>query len=283
MMNKGIHNRLSGVLALSFAITVMMGVAEEDIPKKKTIYMKVKSPKNKRKELPTPPTGKNWKLVWQDEFEGQEIDSEKWNVAGDHVRKDGFWWKKNCYLDGKGELIIKTTKEPEGYAAGAIKTRGKFEKKFGLFVVRCRITGCVGHGPAFWLTTSSVGKTEDQGRDGTEIDIMEKFKRGDTIQHALHWDGYGEEHKSRACVVTMSDVAEGYHTFALYWTEDEYIFYVDGIETWRTRDGGVSQVPEYIILSDEIRKWNGDISKEKLPHYFIVDYVRIYDAAEIPE
>ncbi len=38
---------------------------------------------------------------------------------------------------------------------------------------------------------------------------------------------------------------------------DEDIFKADDIETWRTHEGGVSQDPKYIILSDEVRKWNG--------------------------
>jgi beta-glucanase (GH16 family) len=72
---------------------------------------------------------------------------------------------------------------------------------------------------------------------------------------------------------------EGWHTFGLWWKPDEYIFYVDGKETWRTTTA-VCQVPEYIKLSDEIGKWGGDISKAKLPDAFLVDYVRVYDLVE---
>ena len=36
-------------------------------------------------------------------------------------------------------------------------------------------------------------------------------------------------------------------------------------------------MPEYILLSDEIGKWGGDIEKAKLPDEFLVDYVRVYD------
>jgi hypothetical protein len=36
-------------------------------------------------------------------------------------------------------------------------------------------------------------------------------------------------------------------------------------------------VPEYILLSDEIGKWGGDIKKTELPDQFLVDYVRVYD------
>ncbi len=61
---------------------------------------------------------------------------------------------------------------------------------------------------------------------------------------------------------------------------DEYVFFVDGKETWRTAAGGVCQVPLYIKLSDEIGKWGGDITMAKLPDRFLVDYVRVYDLVE---
>jgi hypothetical protein len=63
----------------------------------------------------------------------------------------------------------------------------------------------------------------------------------------------------------------------LWWKPDEYVFYVDGKEIWRTDAGGVSQVPGYIKLSDEIGDWAGDITKAELPDKFLVDYVRVYD------
>ena len=93
------------------------------------------------------------------------------------------------------------------------------------------------------------------------IDIMEKPWRDDRVQHALHWDGYGREHKSEGKVANVPGVMEGWHTFALLWKADEYVFYVDGNETWRTTAGGVCQVPLYIKLSDEIGDWAGDIKK----------------------
>ena len=76
------------------------------------------------------------------------------------------------------------------------------------------------------------------------------------------------------------NVMEGFHTFSLLWTPTEYVFYVDGKETWRTKAGGVCQVPLYIKLSDEVGDWAGDIKKVKLPDEFLVDYVRVYDLVE---
>lgn len=245
----------------------------------KTVKLeKVTPPKDNK--LPALGAAKEWKLVWSDEFEGKSIDTKKWNILGDHVRKDGYWLKEDSSLDGRGNLVIRVKKKGDSYTAGAINTRGKFEKAFGYFVARCRFTGAVGHGPAFWLQSYGTGKVGNQGRDGTEIDIMEKFKPYDRVQHAMHWDGYGKYHSSSVCHVDLPGVSDGWHTFALYWSPEEYVFYVDGVESWRTRDGGVCQTPVYVILSDEIRAWNGDISEQKLPRYFYIDYVRVYDIAK---
>jgi beta-glucanase (GH16 family) len=77
----------------------------------------------------------------------------------------------------------------------------------------------------------------------------------------------GEHHKSEGKVVKVPGVMEGFHTFGLLWTPDEYIFYVDGKETWRSKAGGVCQVPQYMLLSDEIGSWAGDIT-EVMPHSY---------------
>jgi len=137
-----------------------------------------------------------------------------------------------------------------------------------------------GHWSAFWLYNDSVQKVGGEGRDGTEIDIYEKPWLDVRVQQTLHWDGYGEHHKSEGFVPEIPGVMEGFHTFGLMWTKDEYVFYVDGNETWRTSAGGVCQVPLYIKLSDEIGDWAGDIETAKLPDSFLVDYVRVYDLVQ---
>jgi hypothetical protein len=133
---------------------------------------------------------------------------------------------------------------------------------------------------ATMLYNNSVGKVGDGGRDGTEIDIYEKPWLDDRVNMALHWDGYGKEHKSEGRQVRVPGIMEGFHTYALWWSPEEYVFSIDGKELWRTKAGGVCQVPLYIKLSDEIGTWAGDIKKANLPDAFVVDYVRVYDLVE---
>ena len=230
-------------------------------------------------QLPPAPQGKSWKLVWHDEFDGATLDTSKWDTP-EYKRRDGYWSRKSISLDGKGHLVMSVIKDGDKYLDGCVRTKDKFEHAFGYYVTRIQFQKQPGHWSAFWIMGTGVGKVGDQGRDGTEIDIMEKPWLDDRLNFALHWDGYGKDHRSQAKVVKAPGVMEGFHTFALWWKPDEYVFYVDGKEMWRTAAGGVSQVPEYIKLSDEIGKWGGDISKAKLPDHFLVDYVRVYDLTD---
>jgi beta-glucanase (GH16 family) len=229
--------------------------------------------------LPTAPEGKTWKLVWNDEFDGTKLDETKWEVMPDAPRKGGWWMRKAVSLDGKGHLVISTLKEGDRYIDGCVRTRGKFEHSFGHYVARIQLQKQPGHWSAFWIYDQCVNKVGNEGRDGTEIDIMEKPWLDDKLHYALHWDGYGKDRKSKGHVAKVPGVMEGWHTYGLWWKPDEYIFYVDGKETWRTKTA-VCQVPEYIKLSDEVGKWGGDITKAALPDQFLVDYVRVYDVVE---
>ncbi len=230
--------------------------------------------------LPPAPPHKDWKLVWYDEFDGNELDRTKWVYRAEGKRRDGWWDRKAISLDGKSHLVISTLKEGDRFIDAEIDTEGKFEHAFGYYVARIQFQKQPGHWSAFWITGPGVNKVGNEGRDGTEIDITEKPWLDDRVQHTFHWDGYGKDHKSEGKVVNVPSVMEGYHTFALWWTPEEYFFYVDGKETWRTKAGGVCQVPEYILLSDEVGKWGGDITKAKLPDKVLVDYVRVYDLVD---
>ncbi|MDH7569251.1 MAG: glycoside hydrolase family 16 protein [Armatimonadota bacterium] len=230
--------------------------------------------------LPPAPAGKVWKLVWNDEFDGTQLDENKWEVPPDAPRRDGWWMRKAISLDGKGNLVISILRDGNRWVDGCVRTRGKFEHTFGYYVARIRLHRQPGHWPAFWLYNQSVGRIGNEGRDGTEIDIMEKPWLDDRVNFALHWDGYGKEHKSVAKQVSVPGIMQGYHTYALWWSPNEYVFYIDGKELWRTNAGGVCQVPLYIKLSDEVGNWAGDVATAKLPDAFLVDYVRVYDLVD---
>ncbi len=232
-------------------------------------------------------------LVWSDEFDGTVINSNKWERMGDYARQQGYWMKEDSYLSGHGQLVLRVKKDALGrFTAGAVRTKGRYERTFGYFEAKVKFPTQQGHWCAFWLMTMSQGRIGDEGRDGTEIDIMEKAWLTDRIQHALHWDGYGEYHQTVYKTVRGMGMNDGgWHIFSLDWSPTQYVFYVDGVATWRTNAGGVSQVPQYIKLTEEIGNFGigedawgvGPISNAVLPDYYFVEYVRVYDPCIIAQ
>ena len=123
-------------------------------------------------QLPPPHEGKSWKLVWQDEFDGDKLDESKWTYRPDGKRKGGWWSRKAISLDGDGHLAITTFMDGDRPTDGCIITQGKFEHTFGYYVARVKFQKEPGHWSAFWITGPGVGKVGDGGRDGTEIEIV---------------------------------------------------------------------------------------------------------------
>ena len=227
--------------------------------------------------LPVAPPGKTWRLVWHDEFDGRSLDTTRWSFRPEGPRRDGWWMKEAVAVDGEGHLVISALKKDGKYLSGCVVTTGRFEHAFGYYETRVQFQKQPGHWSAFWLQSAGTGRVGDEGRDGTEIDVWEKPTLDDQIEHNLHWDGYGQEHEHAGHKTIVPGLSSGWHTIGLWWKPDEYVFFVDGRETWRSSAGGVSQVPEYLMLSNEIGTWAGDISAAKLPDSFLIDYVRVFD------
>ena len=229
--------------------------------------------KGKNKALPV----EGYELVWSDEFEGEVLDFAKWDYRGLGPRRDAINVKDTVSLDGDGHLVLTTRRVGDKYHTAMIGTQGKYETAFGYFECRVKLQKQIGHWSAFWIQSPTLGNpVGNPNKAGTEIDVFEYLRnRGDKIQHTLHWDGYGTDHKSAQKIAEVPELTRGWHTVGFLWMPTHYVFYVDGKETWRT-DKGVSHRPQYMILSLEVGKWAGGISKAELPDHFYVDYVRIY-------
>lgn len=243
-----------------------------------------------------------WLLAWSDEFDGSgapaadKWDRPEYNRRNNDNGPDGWWSKEDSYLNGKGQLVLRTRRinnknhdgDPYDYSTGAVRSKDFFEQKFGRFEARCKMPTQPGWWVAFWLMSPSVGDVGNDGRDGTEIDIMEGFGWTENIHHTLHWDGYGDAHQAQGFDLDWPGLFEGYHTFALEWTTDEYVFFIDSVETWRTTAGGVSQVEAYVKLTGELSTeswatnqwWSNDPTRAVWPDSFLVDWVRVYKENE---
>lgn len=226
-------------------------------------------------------TEDNAKLIWSDEFNGNTLDASKWRHYQLGPRRDAINIEECTYLDGEGNLCI-VTKEKEGEIyTGFITTRDLFHQKHGFFECRVELQKSIGHWSAFWLSSPNVIKP-DPYINGTEIDIYEFFKlkkeEENVCYQNLFWKDADnlDSWESEIHKTFDSDLAKGYHTFAVDWSLEGYIFYIDGVETYRTTKG-ISNTEQYIILSLEVQGWAGNIKDANLPDTVRFDYVRVYD------
>ena len=246
-------------------------------------------------------------LTFEDNFEG-ELDRSVWSghyqYGNTTVSRKGSYWNQYLAETKEGNLVIPVVYLEEGmggegagwYSAGVdtdADAQNGFSQKFGYFECRCILPKGSDIWSAFWLMNSGVFDENGDGRDGTEIDIFESDCYGDFIENAitsnLHFDGYGDAHQKHGATkfLLKNNPYEEFNTYGLEWNENEYIFYINGVETFRTDFGGVSQNEEYLILSVEMKGEDGVPSeRENVPAEsaeFIIDYVKVYQYKDITE
>ncbi len=217
----------------------------------------------------------SYTLVWSDEFEGDTLDDSKWSHRRLGPRREGITVEDAVSLDGQGHLVLTTRQVGDEYHTAMIGTQDKFETTFGYFETRVKFQTQEGHWSAFWLQSPTVEEVGDPQAKGVETDIFEYHARNHLLNMALHWGGYGWRHRRIRHRWFDASLSQGFHTFAVEWTPDMYVFYYNGQRTWWTKEV-VSHAPQYIILSLEVGKWAGRIQRATLPDSLYVDYVRVF-------
>ena len=105
------------------------------------------------------------------------------------------------------------------------------------------------------------------------------------ITSNLHYNGYGAAHRfHNVGFFKVENPYEEFNTYGVEWNENEYIFYLNGMEYGRSDFGGVCQNPLFLILSVEMYGENGVPSsrdKNADEAQFIVDYVRAYQYKDL--
>lgn len=247
--------------------------------------------------VPTTPRGPeldltDYEVVFYDEFDGDSLDTSVWQHRGVGSRRCGFNAESQAQVKD-GNLVI--TGEyltdgmyGEGWYTGAVSLKEWYKQ--GYFEIRCICNDSPGFWSAFWIQAQHPYEAEYSkgGVGGAELDIFESMGYGDGLNHnsvtqTIHCAGVDGEQEGFQSANLGSfygkNIHEEYNTYGLEWTEDEYIFYVNGVETVRSSFGnGVSQEFEEVIVSLEIPDEEElvGIDKDNFKTEMIVDYVKIY-------
>lgn len=242
-----------------------------------------------------------YKLVWEDNFDGTELNRDDWNVE----LHDPGWvnaeWQEyvdcedNIYVKD-GNLILQPIKmkvdHKDYYTSGRVNTQNKHDFLYGRFEARLKVPSGMGFLPAFWMMPTDESFYGQWPKCG-EIDIMEVMgQTTDTLHGTLH---FGEPHaqKQGTYVLEEGNFADEFHVFACEWEPGEMRFYVDNElyfteHEWYTKRNGFDEMtypapfdqPFYMILNVAVGgSWVGypDATTEFGENaQMVVDYVKVY-------
>ncbi len=243
-----------------------------------------------------PPEG--YELVWNDEFDGDEIDRDNWTFD-----IGGWGWgngEAQYYTDrpenarvNNGLLVIEARQEQfenSYYTSARLLTQGLQEFQYGYIEARIKVPDGVGTWPAFWMLGADFGRdTADPIKsnwpDVGEIDIMEYAgKEPDLVLGTLHGPGYAGAGGLTRWNRQDFAIGDDFHTFAVDWDEEGIRWLFDGEEFYDLGPenlGGREWVfdrPFFLIVNLALGGTIGGVIgvDTEFPQYLYVDHVRVY-------
>ncbi len=215
------------------------------------------------------PDSSGWKLVWGDEFEGAELDRNKWKP------EISCWGggneERQCYTDRADNIRVANgmlhlmareerftgpdrppeiagnpnPKKTQAITSGKVRTLGISSWKYGKIEFRAKSPKGQGTWPAVWMMPAEnyYGGWPRSG----EIDILEGVNLGakcdvceggvgeNRMISALHFGDYAPANKvldTRVALPSRALPSDEFHIWTLEWGEGLMRFYLDDVKYW---------------------------------------------------
>ena len=234
--------------------------------------------------------------LWNDEFDGETIDTSKW---GFEIGTGASGWgnneweyytdrKENAYIKD-GVLHIRAQKEDykgSKYTSARMITKDKFSFTYGTVEARIALPTGKGIWPAFWMLGQNIDKVS--WPTCGEIDIIEAINDENIVYGTHHWQyngnhaSYGNNTKDYYGTSKELDITQ-FHTYKMVWNEKLIAMYVDDfkyqeIDIEKAKDGlEAFHKPQFFILNVAVAgNWPGfEVDDTQFPNEMLVDYIRV--------
>lgn len=250
-------------------------------------------------KLPDEYRKKKWKLIWEDNFNGNSLDTTNWTLINTQPGKRASDWNRHMINDPRvysvkeGSLYLTAIRnpgienDPRPYLTGGVDSKGKFHFLYGKVEIRARKECAQGAWPALWMMPEEAfyGGWPHSG----EIDIMEHLNFDGNIHYNVH-SRYVDVVKNKTnpksgSAETLADVTK-WNIYGLEWYPDVLIWTLNGKEVFRyprleNTDPEQIQWPFdklfYFIFSQQLGgSWVGEVNPDHLPVSMIIDWVKVY-------
>ncbi len=240
-------------------------------------------------------------LDWHDEFDAP-ISPDRWVVFIPPERQSWARSSREAVAHDGSNLVLNAIQKGNEFLYGWLTTQPIYRRRYGYFEARLAAPAARGWRAAFWLMSPTLGRPVDRpDLAGAEVQILSRIGTDladRAFSHAVYWnppEGLPYLVTNREGVVRVAsnapppagagslvdtsaekDKSDSFHIHGLLWTEREYVFYVDGRETWRT-GRGIAHVPHFLCLAllPDPRGTERPMRVDT-PARMLCDYVRVY-------
>lgn len=171
-------------------------------------------------------------------------------------------------LSAQPTHIRQSSVKDVGYTSGLITTLGSFQQTYGYFEIRARWTQGRGVWPTFWLLPVDLSWPP-------EFDVIEmRGSEPSLASQAIH----SKKVKRQSFKTKLKVSSAEFHRYAMHWSADEVIFYIDGVETARAATPLDAHKPMYLLANLAVGGiWPGDPdATTTLPAKMEIDYIRAW-------
>lgn len=240
-----------------------------------------------------------WNPTFSDEFDGSVVDDSKWDrilwTTPFNNERQAYHPSRATVADG--HLVLTADDADFGgksYTSG--KVESKFVQQYGRWEIRAKLPGTQGAWPAIWLLPDTGQYPwPSQG----EIDILEnRGNQPNLTSSAYHWGANFQQHQyvfaeqQTSQFGQLDNYHEGFHTYAVEWSEDYLRFFVDDVNYYTVYDfqvGGTlssNTAPAELVLNVAV---GGDFlggaqpnGSSVWPQSMEIDYVRVFERGDDP-
>jgi hypothetical protein len=243
----------------------------------------------------TPLEYAGYQLVWNDEFNGNSLNTANWvfeigdgcpHLCGWGNNELQFYRSENAWVSD-GVLTIEARSQSMGnrnYTSARLKTQGKHSFQYGRIDIRALLPRGQGIWPALWMLGDNITSV-GWPRCG-EIDIMELIGGGpgrdNRVHGTLHWYNNGHVFTGGSYTLPSGIFANEYHVFSIIWDELSIKWFVNDIQ-YHEINIAPSHMTEFhqshfLIFNVAVGGiWPGNPNETTiLPQQMKVDYVRVF-------
>ncbi|RXQ95113.1 glycosyl hydrolase family protein [Ancylomarina salipaludis] len=231
---------------------------------------------------------KEWKLTFSEDFEGTELDKEKWITRyywGDVLMNDAYalpheghiYTEKNITIANSIARLETRKEKAQGkvwdakfgfiptefdYTSALISTGKSFRQKYGLFEAKIKVSDIKNVMHAFWMLSD---------RNLPHIDIARTSSCGKLIP--AHINGSEEKPFVSQSKVNGLDWTNDFFIYSLEWTPNKLVWKINDVVV-KTETENIPQEPMYLILSSGVSNLNSNVNA-----VMEIDWVKCYEKA----